>query len=396
MDEGAFGRGFCKGEVILIHPDDVAAWIAQVRQNPDAAPGIIEALAARLLELDEQNEALRDELLLMRRNLETNTAEGRVDALTRRVQTLERQLTAGAQAGPGKTVRSLLVFTLDGRGACLVLPDAEVWRGRDDMTLVADHLRPRHLLVTGDGAELLMLSDKGRAIQLPVAGLTPSDVPAHYLSLIPGLTLDLDESISAIIPLAATYDRLTLVTRKGYARSFRRTEVDSLLERRLSLHSSPLAEDYPACAMLSDGKSELLIVTRLGKGVRLPEGVVGVQSRLVVKLERGDVVAGAAVVDEGTTVALVAADGVVARREMGGFAVQSMVGSRGRIVARFGNLIGVAPVVPEDVLWLLTDTGRLYAIPAEKVPCGPGASGGKPMLKLKEDRVVALGVGKGA
>ncbi len=41
----------------MIHPDDIAAWMAQVRQQPESAPGIIEALAARLVALAEDSAA---------------------------------------------------------------------------------------------------------------------------------------------------------------------------------------------------------------------------------------------------------------------------------------------------------------------------------------------------
>ena len=221
----------------------------------------------------------------------------------------------------------------------------------------------------------------------------PANTPGTELL---GLKIQgLDESVSAIVPLVPTFERLTLVTRKGFARSFRRAEVDSLLERNLPLHSSPLEGDYPAFAVLSDGKSELLTVTRMGRGVRFPERVVGVQSKPVIKLERGDVVAGAAVVNDGMTVALVGADGVVVRREMAGFAAHPMAGGRGRIVTRIEDLVAVASVAKGDVLWLLTSNGRLFAVPAGKVPSGPGVSSGKSVIELGEGRLVALAVRKG-
>ena len=123
----------------MIHPDDIAAWIAQVRQHPESAPGIIESLAARLVELDKQNEALRDELVRLSRTRESVVDEGRVTVLARRVQALERQLERGGQARPESVSRSLLVFTLDGRGARLHLPSAAGWQGRSDRALVASH-----------------------------------------------------------------------------------------------------------------------------------------------------------------------------------------------------------------------------------------------------------------
>jgi DNA gyrase/topoisomerase IV subunit A len=379
----------------MIHPDDVAAWIAQVRQQPEAAPGVIEKLAARLLELDRQNEALRDELLRLRRNRETTADEGRVAALARRVQVLERQLERGAQTGPAGVPRSLLVLTLDGRGVRLSLPGADAWRERDNRQLVAEHLRPRHLLLTAEEDDLLLLSDKGRAVRLSVADVGPAEAPANYLSLLPGLTLDLDESVSVIAPLPSNFVQMSLVTRKGCARSFRRAEVDSLLERGLPLHSSPVEGDYPALVLFSGGKSELLLVTRQGKGVRFSERLVGVQSTPAIKLDRGDVVTGAAVVDDKKMVVLVGAEGFAARREMAGFGAHPTAGHAGKIVTRIKDLIAVAPVEEDSILWLLTAAGQLLAVPAARAPSGPGASGGKAVAKLGKDRLVALAVDPG-
>jgi len=374
----------------MIHPDDVVAWIAQVRQHPEAAPGIIEALAARLIELDKYNEALRDELVRLGRTRDVAVDEERVAALARRVQTLERQLELGVQAQPEGIARSLLIFTLDGRCARLPLPDVEVWTERDDVGLVASHLRPRHLLVAREVDELLVFSDKGRAARVNVTDVGQSEVPVDYLSLLPGLRLDLDESIGIVAPLPTTFNRLTLVTRKGYARSFRSAEVQSLLERKLPLHSSPVQGDYPAFVLFSEGRSELLIATRAGKGVRFPERLVGVQARPAIKLDRGDVVAGAAVVEDKRMIALVGADGAATRREMVGFAAHPTAGNRGKILTRISDVVAVAPVSADDVLWLLTASGKLLPIPAAQVPFGPGASSGKVVVRLGEDRVVGM------
>jgi DNA gyrase/topoisomerase IV subunit A len=376
----------------MIHPDDVAAWVAEVRQHPEAAPGIIEALASRLIELDEQNEALRDELVRLSRSRAPVGEEGRVATLTRRVQALERQIEQNAGVEPGTVSRSLLVFSLDGRGACVPLADVTIWHSGGDRDFIAQHLRPRHLLTAADTDELLLFSDKGRAERVAVADLESSEIPVNYLSLIPGLVLDLDEAIGVIVPLRFTFDRLTLVTRKGFARSFRRAEVDSLLERNLPLHSSPVQGDYPAFALLSDGKSELVLATRSGKGVRFPERVVGVQSKPAINLDRGDVVVGAAVVTDEMTLALVSADGVAVRREMAGFGAHATAGNRGKLLTRIPEVLTVAPVEDGDTLWLLTASGSLLSVSVDKVPRGPGASSGRGMVNSGDDRIVAVTV----
>jgi hypothetical protein len=106
-------------------------------------------------------------------------------------------------------------------------------------------------------------------------------------------------------------------------------------------------------------------------------------------------VIGAAVVDDETVVTLVGAGGMAARREMEGFTAHSTAGNPGKIVTRIENLVAVTPVNQDDVLWLLTATGQLLTVPAAKVPSGPGASRGKAMVKLDEDRLIASAVSPG-
>jgi DNA gyrase/topoisomerase IV subunit A len=380
----------------MIHPDDVAAWIAQVRQHPEAAPEIIQALAERLLELDAQNEALRDEVIRLGHGSAARDDES-VATLTQRVQALERQLERGGLGPPEEVPLALVVSTLDGRGARLSLPDGQVGQGRSGLDFAASHLRPRHLLIAPEEGVLLLLTNKGRAVRIQISDVDSAEPPISYLSLLPDLRLDLDESVTAICPLTDSFDRMTLITRKGYARSFRRAEVESFLERKLALHSSPVAGDYPAFAVLSDGVGELVIATRMGKGVRFPENAVGVQSKPGINLDRGDVVAGAAVVSDDTTLVIVGDAGEAARREMGGFAGHATAGNRGKILTRIEDVAAVAAVNSGDRLWLVTATGRLHSVRATHVPSGPGISRGKRMLSLEEeDRLVALAVGKRA
>ncbi len=376
----------------MLQPDDVAAWIAQVRQNPEAAPDIVKALAARLVELDQQNESLRDQLVRLRRQ-QTAPPDSQ-----RTIQDLKRQLEQALAARPSDTLdeataRSLLLFTLDGRGGRLPLPSLADWQERDDPSLVAGHLRPRRLLVAGESDRLLVVSDKGRVARLAVSEIDSVEPPAGYLSLVANLSLDLDESISVVLRLAgaARFGRLTLITRKGYARSFTQTELESLLERNLPLYSSPIEGDSVALVLLSEGHKELLVASRSGKGVRFPERVVGVKAEPAIRLDRGDYVVGAAVVDDETTVLALTADGVAARRQMGGFAAHATAGNKGKTLIRSPGLMALAPVAPADTLWLLTADGRLLSLPASRVPAGPGAARGI-QVASDDDTLVAMTV----
>jgi DNA gyrase/topoisomerase IV subunit A len=379
----------------MIHPDDVSAWIAQVRQQPEAAPEVIRALAERLLELDQQNEALRDELLRLRHSQTPNVDTSRVSTLNDRIQILERQLSS-VQAEPVEQARYLLALTLDGRGVRFSLPAAQAWREREAHDLVAEHLSPRHLLLLREEGELLLFSDKGRAVRVSVAEIDATQAPAHYLSPLPKLMLDLDESISVAAPMPLDFERLTLVTRKGYIRSFRRAELHSFLERNLPLHSTPVQGDYPAFVAFSQGRGELLIVTRMGQGVRFPERAVGVQSKPALKLDRGDVLVGMMNVDDQAGVVLVGESGEAVRREMAGFGAHPNVGNRGKVMGRLNALVAAMCADKGDDLWLLTAAGKLLSVPVARVPSGPGPSKGRTVVQLDRDRLVALTVDQGA
>jgi len=196
-------------------------------------------------------------------------------------------------------------------------------------------------------------------------------------------------------PMPLDFDRLTLVTRKGYIRSFRRAEFDSFLERNLPLHSTPVQGDYPAFVVFSQGRGELLVVTRMGKGVRFPERVVGVQSKPALKLDRGDVVTGMMTVDDKSGVVLVGERGTAARREMSGFGAHPNAGNRGKVIGRLDVLVAECADKGDD-LWLLTAAGKLFFVPVAQVPSGPGSSKGRTVVKLGRDRLVALTVGKDA
>ena len=60
----------------MIRKSDIQWWLLEVKKDPESAPGIIEALAGRLAELDVENERLRDELIRLRRGAPPPAAEG--------------------------------------------------------------------------------------------------------------------------------------------------------------------------------------------------------------------------------------------------------------------------------------------------------------------------------
>ena len=64
----------------MIRQSDVQWWVLEAQKHPESAPSIIKELAARLIELDQENERLRDDLIRLRRGAIRKAGSAQVKA----------------------------------------------------------------------------------------------------------------------------------------------------------------------------------------------------------------------------------------------------------------------------------------------------------------------------
>lgn len=216
-------------------------------------------------------------------------------------------------------------------------------------------------------SNLFIFTNKGKvfskkAYLIPEAGRT-----AKGSNIVNILETEKDEKINAIIPIDDFESGvLTLVTKNGI---IKRTNIKEYeYQRKGGKKAINLDEgDELVFAEVTDGQSEIVIVTKKGFAVRFDENkarMVGRTSRgvIAIRLTEGDCVCGAAIADENKTMLFISENGYGKRTQFSQFPSHNR-GGKGvichKVSEKTGLLAGVAPVEEDEDVMLITDTGTV-------------------------------------
>ena len=156
----------------MVRKGDVQWWVLEARKYPESAPLAIEFLAKRLAELDQQNEALRDEVLRLRQRGSSESEGGQVRALRRQIEKLEYLLKSQTATEP------TCVLYADGlRSARLPVTEMQRLAHTEQQPLDSRALLSlRALLVARPHDEVLLVTSAGRGTkQSPAHGQDHDD-----------------------------------------------------------------------------------------------------------------------------------------------------------------------------------------------------------------------------
>jgi len=144
----------------MIRKSDVRWWVLEVRKHPEAAESIIEELAKRLIELDIQNEGLRDEIIQLQRQSQAPIETEAAERLRRQVSTLQQQIRDTNTHTPS------VVLLTDTFEACRIPVSRAVQLARDGHVIPQDQLssRPRHMIYAQPGDQLILTKPLGTGI----------------------------------------------------------------------------------------------------------------------------------------------------------------------------------------------------------------------------------------
>lgn len=253
---------------------------------------------------------------------------------------------------------------------------------------------------------LLFFTNQGRmhrikAYQIPERSRAARGV---YVANVPGLALDPDEQVAAVLALREfTDDRfLVFATRQG---TVKRTRLDAFDSLRSVLIAIDLREDDELIAVaVTDGTRDLMLVSRGGLAIRFSEAEVRPMGRTAAgvrgqRLDEGDVVLAMAPVppeeeDDGSFLLVVTERGYGKRTPLGLYRPQGR-GGRGLITAKLteerGQLAGALVVTLEAEILLVTDTGTLIRVAVAGVsPMGRATQGVSLMRTGEEARVTGV------
>jgi DNA gyrase subunit A len=257
----------------------------------------------------------------------------------------------------------------------------------------------RHLFVASTHAYLLFFTNRGRVHWLKVHELPQLGRAAKGKALVNVLQLQPEERVQTMLPVRSfddvEGDHVLLVTRKGV---IKKTALGAYSNpRRGGIIAINLAGDDE---LISVGRTraghEVIIASRTGKSIRFPESDARAMGRTAtgvrgMALAADDEVVGMEILTPGATILTVTERGYGKRTPLEAYRVQKR-GGQGIITIRTsdrnGPVIGVAQVVDDDELMLITNAGKVLRCRVSGISTMGRATQGVRIMDLASDETL--------
>jgi DNA gyrase subunit A len=259
-----------------------------------------------------------------------------------------------------------------------------------------------HLFSASTHATILFITNRGRVHWKKVYELPQLGRAARGRSLANVLQLAEGERVQTALPVRSfeeSADEFVLMaTRRGV---IKKTALPAYSNpRRGGIIAINLDEsDEVIGARRTSGSQEVILATKRGKSVRFPETQVRPMGRTAtgvrgVSLKEGDEVVGMEILEPGATILTVTARGYGKRTPLEDYRVQNR-GGQGIITIRTsdrnGEVVGVAQVIDEDQVMLITNGGKVLRCPVTTISTMGRATQGVRMMELAEgEQLVAM------
>ncbi len=245
---------------------------------------------------------------------------------------------------------------------------------------------------------MMFFTDKGRVYwlrvhQIPQAGRLAKGI--HVKNLI---QLQAGENVAACLNVREfSADRYVFfVTRSGIVK---KTTLSAFSNPRVTgISAIELAEGNTLVnAFLTDGKSDIVLVTARGKGIRFSESGVRPMARTAhgvrgISLSEGDAVVCGVPVEEGKAMLIVSARGYGKRVNFSAFRRQNRGGGgviAVKVTEKTGRVINALPVSEDDEVILTSTKGKIIKFSAREVSQFGRAASGVRIMKCDKDEEVA-------
>ena len=345
---------------------------------------------SRLLELLGSEERLKDkireELIAVREEYgddrRTEIRSSEADLTVEDLINEEDMVVTVSHAGYAKT-QSLDVYQAQARGG----------RGKA-ATAVKDEDFVEHLLIAHSHETLLCFSNRGKVYWLRVFQIPQGSRGAKGRPLVNLLPLETDERITTLLPIkdlsADTFVFMATASgkvKKTPAEQFSRPRTSGLI----ALDLEP--GNHLVDVAITDGYSDVMLVTSSGKAVRFKESDVRAMGRTArgvrgVRLRRGQSVISLIIPEENGLLLTASENGFGKRTRIDEFPVKGR-GGLGVIAMqtsdRNGPIIGAAQVFEGDEIMLISNLGTLVRTGADGVPTVGRNTQGVKLIALKGD-----------
>ena len=267
-------------------------------------------------------------------------------------------------------------------------------------TIEEDFVSDLYLASTHD--MFLFFTNQGKVFWRKVFEIPESGRTARGKAIVNLLELSEGEKIAAILPVSSFEKEeehyIFMVTRLG------RVKKTSLNEFKRPLRKGKIAlrineGDEIISAVITDGRSEILLVSQNGMSIRFDERDVRPMGRVAagvkgITLKRGDAVVGVEVLASNYSILAVTENGYGKRSPVDEYRLQKR-GGKGIIAIkasqRNGKIIGVKQVVEEDEIMLIASSGKIIRINMQNIRVIGRNTQGVRLINLEPgEKVVAM------
>lgn len=240
---------------------------------------------------------------------------------------------------------------------------------------------------------MLFITTKGKVYSLKVFDIPEAARTSRGTNIKTLLSLEGDENVTAtvIVKNFASKETLLMVTKSG---TIKRVEI-SAFQNALSRGMKGIAldsNDTLVSVIRSDKKSDILIVTRMGKALCTAQDSIRVMGRSAagvrgIKLGPGDTVSGAVCVEEGKTVLLVTVKGFGKRVKFDDFDKHGR-GTGGQKIfgntEKRGEVTALVNVAEDDEIICMTKLGKTLRAKVSDIVLGSRTSSGIKVVRATE------------
>ncbi len=297
-----------------------------------------------------------------------------------------------------------VVVTVSRAGYVKRLP-VETYRrqGRGGRGVIGANLKEddiiSHVFTTTTHHWLLVFTNKGKVYRAKVHQVPEGSRTARgvYIANVPGMGFGPDERIASVIDLK-DYERakfLVFATRRGMAKKTSLAEYDSARTGLAAINLRP--GDELIGTLLTDGRDDLILVSKLGQAIRFGEASVRPMGRqatgvIGMRLHEGDEVIALVSTAQGDGLLTVTNNGFGKRtpfeeypkKGRGGLGVKTAM-----LTERVGVLAGAFPISKDQDVLVIANDGVVIRVPATQVRKAGRATQGVRVMRLDRGRSVA-------
>lgn len=254
-----------------------------------------------------------------------------------------------------------------------------------------------HVFITSNLNNLLFFTNKGRAYALKVYEIPEAGRTAKGMNIVNILPLDPDERIQAVLPLKEFKEDQFLImgTKNGIIKKTSLSAYSSI--RKNGVIAIKLREDDELIGVrMTNGNSEILIITKNGYSIRFNESDVRPMGRTAtgvkaITLREGDITVGMEVAKEDEELLVVSEKGFGKRTSVSEYPIRHR-GGKGvityKVTNKTGTLVGARIVNDTDEIMLINDTGVAIRLAVSGISSSGRNTMGVTLMRAKDGEII--------